>query len=646
MRVFLFLLIFMIGIVNGHSQVGIMKVADLDGKYRKQYLKAQSYIKERDLVRAEKELSDLLADVPSLIEARIFLGHIQYERGLKKQAISTYERVLKQSKTFDVRLWFQLAETYREVQDYDEAARAYQTFLSLGDSNEKLIKRAEKSVKQCLFIADAIANPLPFQPELLPESINTAAAEYLPSFTADQALLIYTAVRKGQEDFYESRYENGEWSVGKPIDDLNTSGNEGAQTISADGRVMIFTACDRPDGQGGCDLYIAHHDGEQWSKAQNMGPNINTRFWDSQPSISSNGRLLYFASNRPGGKGKNDIWISYLQDNGKWIKPINAGEPINTSDNDQAPFIHADGLTLYFMSNGHIGMGGYDLFLARLQADGRWRNPQNLGYPINTISNEGALSVQRDGIYAYFSKDIRDKPSGAPMTDIFRFPLPDTIRPIPVTYVRARVLDAVTRNELVAHATLTPVGESLTYFKDSTASDGSFLICLPQGKQYALQVEKSGYLFYSDRFDVQDTGTLEKPITLEVRLQPIPKDNVDQSLSIGGPVVLKNVFFATGSTDLQPSSNSELNTLFQLLVQQPELKIRINGHTDDVGTEMDNLRLSEARAKAVYEYLIALGVTPERISYKGFGESQPVADNRTSQGRQENRRTEFEVLLN
>ena len=401
-----------------------------------------------------------------------------------------------------------------------------------------------------------------------------------------------------------------------------------------------------PSHQGGCDLYIAHREGGQWSKARNMGPNINTPFWDSQPSISSNGRLLYFASNRPGGLGKNDIWISYRQDNGTWIKPINAGKPINTSDNDQAPFIHADGLTLYFMSNGHVGMGGYDLFLARLQADGTWKYPKNLGYPINTISNEGALSVQRDGAYAYFSKDVRDKPMGAPMTDIFRFPLPDPIRPIPVTYVRARVLDAVTHNALVAHATLTPVGESLTYFKDSTASDGSFLICLPQGKQYALQVERSGYLFYSDRFDVQDTGTLEKPIELEVRLQPIPQDNVDQSLSIGGPVVLKNVFFAIGSTDLQPSSNSELNTLFQLLMQQTELKIRINGHTDDVGTEMDNLRLSEARAKAVYEYLIVLGVTPERLSYKGFGESQPVADNRTSQGRQENRRTEFEVLLN
>lgn len=615
----------------------------LSGKTKRLFNRAQEHIEKRDLPRADQVLTEVLAEEPNTVDARILLGHVRYERGNRPGAIEQYRQALQLAPEYDQRLWYQYAETLRQERRFAEATKAYARFLETDEQNAVLRKRARQRLADTQFAANALENPQPFAPEPLPPGINTPGAEYLPSFTADQSLLVYTAVRKGQEDFYQSRYVDSTWTPGEPITALNTPRNEGAQTISADGRVMVFTACNRPEGQGGCDLYIAYREDSTWSKPRNMGPTINTRFWDSQPSLSANGRLLYFASNRPGGKGKNDIWITYRQANGNWIRPVNAGAPINTNRNEQSPFIHSDGRTLYFMSDGHPGLGGFDLFLARLQADGTWQEPRNLGYPINTFSNEGALTVQRDGRYAYFSKDVRDRPQGEPVTDIFRFELPQDIRPDPVTYVQAQVRDAHTREPLPAKARLTPTGEELAYYDDSTNANGQFLICLPIGKDYALAVEREGYLFYSDHFALAGAGTLQEPYQLEVLLQPIEATG-DTAIDETKPVVLRNVFFATGSAELLPASEQELNRLYQLLIDRPAMRIRINGHTDNVGSDADNQELSEARARAVYKYLIDKGIEQTRLTYKGFGEEVPIATNETAEGRQRNRRTEFEVL--
>lgn len=629
--------------VMASAQTDYLTSDDLSGKVRRAFDRAQEYIERRDLPLAEQALSEVLVAAPTTIDARILLGHVRYERGNRPGAIEQYQRALQLAPTYDQRLWYQYAETLRQERLFAEAASAYRQFLETDEQNEVLRKRAEQRLANVAFAADALGNPQPFNPEPLPPGINTPKAEYLPSFTADQSLLVYTAVRQGQEDFYQSRYIDSTWTPGEPITALNTPRNEGAQTISADGRVMVFTACNRPESQGGCDLYIAYRTDSTWNTPQNMGPTINTRFWDSQPSLSANGRLLYFASNRPGGKGKNDVWITYRQTNGSWIPPVNAGAPINTRGSEQSPFIHADGRTLYFMSDGHPGLGGFDLFLARLQADGTWQEPRNLGYPINTFSNEGALTVQRDGRYAYFSKDVRDRPVGEPLTDIYRFELPQDIRPAPVTYVQAQVRDARTREPLPAVALLRPTGEELTYYDDSTDLNGQFLICLPVGKDYALTVEREGYLFYSDFFALSEVGTLQEPYQLEILLQPIEVAG-DTTVEESAPVVLRNVFFATGSAELLPASENELNRLYQLLDDRPEMRIRINGHTDNVGTAADNQALSEARAEAVYTYLLEKGISRDRLTYKGFGEEVPIAPNDTPEGRQRNRRTEFEVL--
>jgi len=625
------------------AQADYLTLDDLSGKAKRAFERAQGFIERRDLPRAERALSEVLEEEPTMIRARILLGHVRYESGNRSGAIEHYQRALELAPQYDQRLWYQYAETLRQERLFAEAAVAYRQFLETDEKNDVLRKRAEQQLANVAFAAEALANPQPFDPEPLPSGINTPQAEYLPSFTADQSLLVYTAVRQGQEDFYQSRYIDSTWTAGEPIASLNTSRNEGAQTISADGRVMVFTACNRPESQGGCDLYIAYRTDSVWGTPKNMGPTINTRFWDSQPSLSANGRLLYFASNRPGGKGKNDIWITYRQTNGTWIRPVNAGAPINTERSEQSPFIHSDGRTLYFMSDGHPGLGGFDLFLARLQADGTWNEPRNLGYPINTFSNEGALTVQRDGRYAYFSKDVRDRPEGEPLTDIYRFELPENIRPAPVTYVQAQVRDARTLEPLTATALLTPTGEELAYYDDSTDINGQFLICLPVGKDYALTVERAGYLFYSDYFGLSEAATLQKPFQLEVLLQPIEAPG-DTAIDESAPVVLRNVFFATGSAELLPASENELHRLYRLLEDRPALRIRINGHTDNVGSDADNQALSEARAKAVYDYLLDQGIKRERLTYKGFGEEVPIATNDTPEGRQRNRRTEFEVL--
>ncbi|MDX1666759.1 MAG: OmpA family protein, partial [Saprospiraceae bacterium] len=312
---------------------------------------------------------------------------------------------------------------------------------------------------------------------------------------------------------------------------------------------------------------------------------------------------------------------------------------------------HPDGQTLYFMSKGWPGMGGFDLYYARKDSTGAWTRPKNLGYPINTGANEGALVVSLDGTTAYFATDkgSGEQDSAFPgrrgrTTDIYAFELYDEARPQPVTYVKARVTDARDGQALQAHASIVDLTDEAVHAESVTDSQGEFLICLPMGSEYALNVSKEGYLFHSENFALTAAATRQNPFLLEIELTPVPKGlESDPEIKLE-PVVLRNVFFETGSAELKPKSRGELNRLVDLLRKNPDLQIRINGHTDEVGTEEDNQKLSEARAKAVFSYLIAEGISEQRLSYQGFGESMPIASNETEEGRRKNRRTEFEVI--
>ena len=414
---------------------------------------------------------------------------------------------------------------------------------------------------------------------------------------------------------------------------VNSNDNEGAQCLSQDGRLMFFTACGRPDGAGRCDLYMCSRKGDQWSKPRNMGAPVNTAAWESQPSFSIDGRTLFFVSNRKGGYGGMDLWKTVFVDGKGWSVPENLGPAINTSGDEMSPFIHFDGRTLYFSSNGHTGMGGMDLFRSTLNDDGSWSEPVNLGFPINTAGDESNLLVARDGRSALFSSD---RSGGYGRQDLYTFQLPDAVQATSVDYVRGTVTDGQSHRPLRAGIQVIDLATGRQVAStNSDAIDGSYLVSLPEGGTYAFHVSANDYLFFSDNYNLHDQSPTDGFFINDIALSPI---------AVGQRVTLRNVFFATGQHTLLDESKAELDAVAVLLQQNPTLRVELGGHTDNVGKESDNQLLSEQRARAVRDYLVAQGIDAQRLTHKGYGESQPVADNDTAEGRSLNRRTEFKII--
>ena len=618
-------------------------------KLQKQFSEVIGQARNGKMKEALARLDKIVASEPGFIDAYILKGKLQHDAGLLEDAEKNLEKAIGIDPQYDVSNFYFLALVEWKLDKFSEAAQHFETFSQSEGIRDYLKERAIRYLANAEFAAEAIQNPVPYNAKPLSNQINTSEGEYWPTVTADKSLLIYTKRVKGQEDLYFSQYIDGEWVAGRPLQGLNSSLNEGTQSISADGRSLVFTACNRREGMGSCDLYYVQINGNYFTAPVNMGSPVNSSAWDSQSSLSADGKTLYFASERAGGLGDRDIWKSEQQADGSWGKPVNLGPDINTSQGDQAPFIHPDGQTLYFMSNGHPGMGGFDLYISRRQADGSWGKPQNLGYPINTKANEGAIFVSLDGAKAYFTSDKGDgdareqKMLGRNNQDIYYFDLPPAIQPQAVTYVKARVYDIETKEPLVANAEITALESGLGMVKQKTNPEGGFLICLPAGRDYSLNVNKEGYLFYSEHFALREM-TEGEPYLLDIPLQPLPQSNETEKLQKNEPIILKNVFFETASADLKPTSLNELDRLKVLLEKNPDLRIQINGHTDDVGSDADNQALSEARARAVHDYLLDAGIASDRLAYKGFGESQPIADNETGEGRRQNRRTEFVIV--
>jgi outer membrane protein OmpA-like peptidoglycan-associated protein len=358
---------------------------------------------------------------------------------------------------------------------------------------------------------------------------------------------------------------------------------------------------------------------------------VNTSKWESQPSVSANGRMLFFSSNRPGGQGGKDLWYSIKDESGKWREPVNLGEEINTSGDEMSPFIHFDGKTLYFASNGRPGMGGFDIYKTRMTNDSTWTEPQNLGYPINTYNDEMGLIIESDGQKAYFSSE-RDKENGK---DIFSFNLYEAVRPDPVAYFKGQVTDKETGKMLVAEFELVNLSTGKSVVSSKTDSYGNFLVCIPSGYDYALNITKAGYLFFSENFMFEGKHPVLKPFVMSVNLSP---------LKIGEKMVLANVFYETDSWELKKESLAELDKLLDLLNDNKELVVEIGGYTDATGNIEHNMVLSEKRALSVVDFLVENGISSERLKYKGYGDNSPIGDNITSEGRRLNRRTEVKIL--
>jgi outer membrane protein OmpA-like peptidoglycan-associated protein/tetratricopeptide (TPR) repeat protein len=643
-RVTAFLLVVMLNPFPSGAQGPGQELTTRSKKAKRSYEQAIQYLSAKNYASALKELLSAVDADGRFIEAYLMMGDVYAEEKMTRKAIDSYKTALEIDSVFFVNAYFLIGNLELSAGNYQNAQTYIHKYINKINVLPEKRLLCESKLRTCKFSLDAIDHPVPFNPKNLGDSINSPADEYINAITADDSQLFFTRKLmkpqqgsgrlRPEEDFYRSIQQGGAWSGSQPLGPpVNTPGDEGALCISPDGMDLYFAAGYRQDGLGRFDLYHAHRAGERWTMPENIGQPVNTESWESQPSISSDGKTLYFSSLRKGGQGSSDLWKSVKQEDGQWSEPVNLGKKINTSQSEMNPFIHPDGRTLYFSSSGHLGMGGYDLFYSRLDTTGQWSEPVNLGYPINSYSDELILVVNARGNLAYFSSD---KLGGAGKEDIYSFELYPEARPELVTYLRGRVYDSKSRRPLEARFELIDLMTGKTVVNSfSEKSLGEFLVTLPAGRDYALHVSRKDYLFYSENFTLSGVHSSDKPFHKDIPLQPIETGEI---------VVLNNIFFETDRSELLPRSMVELDKLLSLLIHNPHLKIEIRGHTDNVGSEDYNLKLSDSRAKVVNDYLLAKGIDRDRITYKGYGELLPVAGNDTEEGRGLNRRTEFKVV--
>ena len=617
------------------------------------YLQAIANAQNAKYSVAIKMINDALKIDPKFVDAYLSVAGIYADIKNYDESVNHFEKAFSLDSVYTKTYLLPYSISLAGAGKFDKALNAVNIFLAIPKLNDRSIKAGGFRKKCYEFAIDydkksrsiGTKNYV-FKPQNLGENINSKDPEYYPSITIDGKKIVFTRrvhgndakgnELTGNEDFYESGLIDGQWSKAKPLEgNINSSQyNEGAQNISQDGKWLIFTGCLFPEGMGSCDLYISYLTKQGWSQPENLGPNVNSEFWESSPSLSPDKKDLYFSSSVPGGFGGKDIWVCHRNANGKWGAAQNLGADINTSGDEGCPFIHADNQTLYFNSNGHQGYSEKaDLFVSHKQPDGTWSKPENLGYPINTIDEEGSLIVSADGKTAYYASDRSDT-KGA--LDIYTFELREDVRPAKTLWVKGKVFDKKTKNGLPSSVELTDVVNKQQISKLQTDEDGNYLVTLPVGKDYAFNVNRKGYLFYSENFNLSKNAP-DSTYQIDIPLQPIEAN---------ASIILKNVFFDTKQTQLKPESITELDNVIMLMNENPKLKIQIGGHTDNVGKPEDNLKLSLGRAVAVVNYLLGKGVKNDRLTFKGFGETKPIADNKTEAGRALNRRTELSVISN
>ncbi len=612
--------------------------AKVDKKAIALYNQAMEQAQDGHLTQAADLLQQALQIDNKYLEAWLSLAGVYGQQKNYKSSTEYYEKAFAQDPDYTIEYKLPYSINLAGQGEFEKALNAINELLDKKPPKNSTSLKAAEYRKRCYNFAVEYAKKnankdYVFAPQNMGADINTSESEYFPSLTIDGKELVFTRRLNGSnEDFFNSKKNNEQWGKASPIEgDVNSEQNEGAQNISQDGQWLVFTGCNRPEGFGSCDIYISYLDKNSWSEPANLGGWVNSDQWESQPCLSPDKRELYFASRRHGGLGGSDIYVSRLQSNGKWGEPENLGEGINTSGDEQSPFMHADNQTLYFTSNYWPGYGDDDLFYVRKGPMGVWSKPMNLGYPINTISREGTLFVSADGKTAYYASDRSDTKGGM---DIYSFELREDVRPYKTLWVKGQVFDKKTIKGLPSAVELIDIAGKQTISKVQTDEQGNYLITLPVGKDYAFNVNRKGYLFYSDNF------LLSKHTTDSIFQKNIPL----QPLEANASVVLNNIFFDVNKFELKPESQVELDKIVQLLNENPAVKIQISGHTDNVGKPAENIALSNNRAKTVVSYLINKRISPQRLSYKGIGEKQPVADNKTEEGRAKNRRTEMKVV--
>ncbi|MEO0192122.1 MAG: OmpA family protein [candidate division WOR-3 bacterium] len=561
---------------------------------------------------------------------------------------------------------FNQAFCYESIYQYDKATEGFKEYLALlarmgvtAPDKSEVTARIEEDDNLAVVLKraprDINVAPAPGLTE--PNSAYAVLSDgkggdYSPVITVDGSRMYFTSTRKagkGREDIWTAeRGPDGQWVNVKDIWGLNTSESEGVSGVSGDGaEIYVVYYTERfpkekgvREGMGNMDIFSVKRIPGGWSQPQNLGPAVNSKSWDSQASVSADGTEIYFASTRAGGLGGSDIWVSRRNPDGTWSEAENLGPPVNTPGDELSPFIHCDGKTLYFSSDGHRGFGGYDIFVSKKEF-GRWTRPQNLGPPYNTHDNDLFFTIPASGRVIYFARADSSDEKRNPIYHIYQAELPprtpetEDVLPEPVTLVKARVFDKITGAPVPARVGIEDLKEAKRVFGTQTDSIGEFYTILPSKRLYGITAEAlvGNYAFYSANFDLRAMSDYQE-YRLDVPLTPLAE---------GATFVINNIFFEFDKADLLPESKPELDRLLRLMNTYPAMKISVEGHTDSIGTYEYNMKLSSRRAEAVVNYLLAAGISKERIVSQGFGYTRPIASNDTPEGRALNRRVEIRI---
>ena len=603
------------------------------------------------------------------------IGKSYFNTSFKTKSLSYLQKAYQLDSKVDPQIHYFLGRAYHLSMQWDKAIAEYNAFLQIlkGDELELLGEDVKKKIQECNNGKELVQHPVRVFIDNVGPAINTSYPEYGAVISADESVMLFTSRRDNTtggkidpylneyyEDIYISSKKNGQWTpatnIGPPI---NTNGHDATAGLSSDGQTLYVFIDDKGDGN----LYESHQRGQTWSKPEKLNKNIDSEAHESSASLSFDERTLYFVSDRKGGLGDRDIYYCTKDKKGKWDKAINIGAPINTQYGEEGVFMHPDGKTMYFSSQGHNSMGGYDIFKSTL-VDGKWSEPVNLGYPINTPDDDVFFVISASGKHGYYAsvrddgygeKDIymitflgEEKPPLLANEDNliagFAEPVRErtiapavAIKTAQITILKGVVTDEKTNQPIEAAIELVDNerNEVIANFH-SNATSGKYLVSLPSGKNYGIAVHADGYLFHSENVDIPAaTG-----------YQEIVRDIPLKKFEVGTKIILKNIFFDLDKATLRSESVNELERLIALLNENPNLKIELSGHTDNQGSAAHNQTLSEARAKAVVDYLVAKGIKTDRLTYQGYGFNQPIAPNTTDEGRQLNRRTEFKIISN
>jgi outer membrane protein OmpA-like peptidoglycan-associated protein len=600
---------------------------------QKIYQKALVALDEQKTNECIVLLQEAIQKDPQFIDPLLTLFQVYLDTKKYNLAIPLFDIASKLDAATTAPYFIKQAMAYASIGDYEKAKKLIETNLANEKTNSSMMSKVKITLDACNF---ALSHPS--HPDIIiqnaGDSVNTSAAEYFPYFSSKDSVL-YFMRRKNirREDFYTSHLlPQGFTKAVLLADSINDADKKGSVSFLPDMQTLYFAADYPEQGYGRYDIYKSILKNNKWSAPKNLGYQINTDYWDSAPSISPDGKALYFASNRPGGYGGIDLYVAYKNEQGVWEEAANLGDQINTEGDEQTPFIHSDNQTLYFSSTGWPGFGGADFYVSRKKIDGTWSKPINLGSPINTFDNEGSIAVANNGKDAYIASDRSDSRGGL---DIYKISLSKETQANSKWFLSGQIQDSKSKKTISSNIEILDASDQSVIFKLGTDTTGQLVLALPLFDSIAMRIQSPFHekimtkIFNSD---FNDNHTAHKVF----ELNPI-QNNFTQTFT--------NVLFNSESDQLLPGSEKELNELVVYLIQQPKATIIIEGHTDNTGNAEKNKALSLKRANAIAKYLIKQKISPSRISTFGYGDTKPIASNETEKGRQQNRRTSFTIHL-